>query len=215
MSLAQSTRRITPQEYLATEESAEHKSEYYGGEIFAMAGSSPAHSRICLNVGSEFRARLRGSGCEPFDAGLHVHMPATKLYTYPDASVVCGKLEYLEGSNVIVTNPSLVVEVLSPSTERYDRAAKFFHYQSVKTLRDYVLIAQDTVRVEHFFLQTNDEQSSQWLYTAYRGMDAVLRLASLSIEIPLREIYEEVEFASGPDEDARPDTLIHPGNPSI
>lgn len=212
MNIALTKQPITPAEYLAVEEVAEHRSEYYDGEVYAMAGSSPAHSRICLNVGSEFRARLRGSTCQPFDSGLHVHVPATQLYTYPDASIVCGPLQHLPGSRTIVMNPSLIVEVLSPSTERYDRAAKFFHYQSIKTLRDYVLIAQDAARVEHFFLQTNDEQSSQWLYTAYRGVDAVLRLPSLKIEIPLREIYEEVKFLPGSEESWTEETF-HPGNP--
>jgi Uma2 family endonuclease len=205
--------RLTPEEYQVIEQAARHKSEYYNGEMFAMAGTSPAHSRISLNVGGELRARLRGSQCKPYESGLHIHVPATQLYAYPDASVVCGPLQYLAGSKTIIVNPSLIVEVLSPSTERYDRAEKFFHYQSIKTFRDYVLISQDAPIVEHFSRRTDVEEPSQWLYTASLGLNAILRLPLLNIEIPLREIYEDVEFDTSSDEMAD-DGFPHPGPPT-
>ena len=214
MSIPVLKQRLTPADYLAFEEVAEQKSEYYAGEMYAMAGTSPIHALISTNVTREFSARLRESSCRTYDAGLHVHVPITGLYTYPDLSVVCGPLQYLNGSDRVIVNPSLIVEILSPSTERYDRTDKFFHYQSIGTLRDYVLVAQDAARVEHYSREASAEVFGPWTYVVYHGPEAVLRLVSLGIEIPLREIYENVEIKptnpQAPFED-----FSHPGPPSV
>lgn len=214
MSIAVPKQRLTPADYLAIEESAEQKSEYYEGEMYAMAGTSPVHALISTNVIREFSARLRGSPCRTYDAGLHVHVPATGLYTYPDLTVVCGPLQYLEGSSRVIVNPSLIVEILSPSTERYDRTAKFFHYQSIGTLRDYLLVAQDAARIEHYSRRADAEAPECWSYIVHHGLDAVLQLASLGIEIPLREVYENVEIT--PTDDEAPfEDFPHPGPPTV
>ena len=193
MSTVWSKPRLTPEEYLAIEDAAEFKSEFHEGEMFAMSGGSYDHSAIATNVTTYLQIRLQGRPCRPLNTEMRLHVPDTTFYAYPDASVVCGSPQYAANSRTTIVNPTLIVEVLSPSTERYDRTAKFWHYQQLTTLQDYVLVTQDAPQVERF-----SRQGDQWLYTAYKGLESSLPLPVLSIEIPLREIYEDVEFSSPP-----------------
>jgi Uma2 family endonuclease len=179
--------RYTPQQYLALERKAEYKSEYYNGFISAMAGASRQHNRIVLNLGGETSSQLKGRRCEAFVSDMRVLISRTGLYTYPDVVVVCGKPQFEDGELDILLNPTMIAEVLSPTTESYDRGKKFGHYRQLESLREYVLIAQDQVLVERFTRQGDD-----WVLTALSSLDDILRLASIGCEVPLREIYARV-----------------------
>lgn len=192
MSDAISKRRLNVEEYLAIEGAADYKSEFYDGEMFAMSGGNFTHSTIKVNLYEQFKARLRGGKCRLSDSDMRVLVPATGLHVYPDASVVCGPPQFTSLQETTLTNPHLIVEVLSPSTERYDRTTKFWHYQTISAFTDYVLVTQDAAQVEHFYRNADGE----WLYRAYKGLEAVLKLPAQAIEIPLRDIYENVAFAA-------------------
>lgn len=194
MGLPQRGPNLTPAEYLAKERAATYRSEYFGGEMFAMAGGSPRHSLIKVNVVGEFRARLRNSPCTAYDSDLRILVARTGLYTYPDASVICGPLEFEDPRRDTVLNPTLLVEVLSESTEAYDRGKKFSHYRQIPSLREYLLVSQEEPQIERFL--RNDEGT--WTLTEVAGLDSTLRLPALGIEIALREIYDKVDFSALP-----------------
>ena len=173
------------------EDAAEFKSEFYDGEMFAMSGGSYDHSVIATNTTTYLQIRLQGRPCRPLNTEMRLHVPESTFYAYPDASVVCGPPQYAAKSTTTIINPTVIVEVLSPSTERYDRTAKFWNYQKLATLQEYLLITQDAPQVERF-----SRQADQWFYTACKGLNASVSLPGLGIEIPLRELYEGVEFPS-------------------
>ena len=182
---------ITPEEYLALERQAEHKSEYYDGEIFAMTGASLKHNRITLNVGSELNLQLKGRKCQAFTNDMRVHIPATGLYTYPDVVVVCGEPQLEDEHFDTLLNPVLIVEILSKSTARYDRAGKFSDYRSIPSFAEYLLVSQDEHRVEHHARQPD----GRWLLTDFRSLEDVVQLDSIKCSLPLREIYDKVSFS--------------------
>jgi Uma2 family endonuclease len=187
-----SLKYITEEEYLAFENASEVKHEYLRGQIFAMSGGSPEHALITTNVGSELRRVTRDSGCSVFSSDLRVRLEKTGLYTYPDISVVCGKLNLTDHNPPAVKNPTLIVEVLSESTSKYDRGEKWIQYQTLDSLMDYVLVWQDFPRIEHYTRMPGDA----WKYTSIEGLEAVLVIESLSGEIPLSEVYRGVEFVA-------------------
>jgi Uma2 family endonuclease len=186
-SLAQS--RYTPEHYLALERQAQHRSEYINGCIFAMAGASRQHNLIAGNVFGELRAQLRGRPCEVYINDMRVKISITGLYTYPDVVALCGDPVFEDAHVDTLLNPGVIIEVLSDSTEAYDRGEKFAHYRRLKSLRHYVLIAQDKVRVEHYV-----RQGEQWVLSEASALDSTVPLASIGCEVVLREIYERVEF---------------------
>src|SRR5438067_4427740 len=141
-------RYYTPEEYLEFEEKAIEKHEYYDGRIYVMSGSSVNHGRICRNVLSALHVQLRGRPCEAFNSDIKTHVEASDLYTYPDVSALCGEPRFESERRGVLLNPSVIVEVLSPSTEGYNRGKKFSHYKRIPSLREYVLIAQDYAHVE-------------------------------------------------------------------
>ena len=143
-------RYITVEEYLAFEGASLEKHEYLDGRIYAMSGAMPNHNRVSANVLASLHAQFRGRGCEVFGSDMKVRVPATGLYTYPDVTALCGEARFDPGDQGVLLNPSVIVEVLSPSTEAYDRGTKFSHYRKIDSLREYVLIAQDRVRVERY-----------------------------------------------------------------
>lgn len=192
MGLPQRVPRLTPVEYLARERAATYRSEYFDGEMFAMAGGSPRHSLIKVNVTGELRARLKGSPCTAYDSDLRILVSRTGLYTYPDASVICGPLEFEDEHRDTVANPTLLVEVLSESTEAYDRGKKFGHYRQIPALREYLLVSQEEPKIERFLRN----QDGTWTLTEAAGLDATLPLPSLNVEISLREIYDKVDFSA-------------------
>ncbi len=183
---------ISAEEYLRLEAREGVRYEYFQGEIFAMVGGTANHSIIKLNTGTAFTVALRGTPCRPFDSDMRVKVEATGLYTYPDLSICCGPRQ-MEGDTTLV-NPTVLVEVLSPSTESYDRGTKFLHFEQIPSLQHYLLIAQDVVRIEHFLRQG----SSQWLRTAYKDQDAKIRLESLQMELSIADIYQDVEWEYPP-----------------
>ena len=195
--------RLTPEEYLAIEAAATFKSEFRDGEMHAMSGGNFEHTAITSNTQGQLYTRLRGGPCRQLNPDQRVHVPGAQLYVYPDITVLCAPPQFADAGCTTVVNPTLIVEVLSPSTERYDRTEKFWSYQGLPSFTDYLLISQDAPVVEHFFRRMVDGQSSQWLYEAYKGLDAVVKLPALNIEVPLLDIYEKIDFppAKSPSDD--------------
>ncbi len=190
MGLPQKKPFIAPDEYLRLERAAIDKSEYYGGEIFSMAGGSPEHSLLIASVTGELHNALKGHRCAPYDSNLRVFIPSTGLYTYPDASVVCRPLERVPGHDDMITNPTLIVEVLSDSTEAYDRGQKFAHYRTLPSFAEYVLVSQKQPLVEVFFRLAD----GTWQLTPVHGREASVRLQSLGVELRLAEVFDRMEF---------------------
>ena len=184
----------TPREYLALEEAAAYKSEYYKGEIFQMAGGTPNHNSIAANTASAFIVSLRGRSCRTFSSDQRVYIAQHDYYTYPDISIICGSLQYAPNRRDTVTNPVVVVEVLSKSTANYDRTTKFGFYRSLETLRTYILVEQDQVYVDLF--QKNDAQV--WTYENYNSTEANFTVESLGVGIALANIYENINFEAIP-----------------
>lgn len=183
----------TPEEYLEMERKALQKSEYYAGEIFLMAGASPNHNRIARNVLTELNGGLRGQECEAFGSDQRLFVKKNGLYTYPDALVVCGRIEFDSRDRDSITNPVLIVEVLSPSTANYDRGGKFELYRDIPSFQEYVLIHQDKIHIEHHLA----DGKGGWLLTETKDLDTELLFASIGISIPLSRIYERVDWLIG------------------
>ena len=182
--------RFTPEQYLLLERAATQRSELINGEIYAMAGASRAHSLIVTNLGRELSNRLRGRPCETHLIVLRLSVPDTRLYTYPDALVICDEPRFVDDQFDTVTNPIALFEVLSPSTEAYDRGAKFAHYRRLPSLKYYLLISQTEPLVERYERQ----ESNTWLLTELRGLDAMLELPAFPASIPLSDLYERIVF---------------------
>jgi len=188
------TAYYTPEEYLSLERSADFKSEYLDGLIYAMAGSSPQHSAITANVIAIAVAALRGKPCQVFSSDLKVATDPHGLYAYPDLSIVCGEPQFHDEHQDVLTNPTVLVEVLSPSTEAYDRGRKFIQYQRIASLTDYILVAQEEPRLEHYARQGGN----QWLLSSAAGLDGSLAIGSLGCTLRLAEIYDKVRFPQPP-----------------
>jgi Uma2 family endonuclease len=194
MPLPETSRRLTEAEYLEIERAALFKSEFYQGEMFAMSGGTLQHSLIATNLAGEFRQRLKGGSCVAYNTDLRVKVEAAGLYTYPDLSVICGPARFVEGTNDTVVNPTILVEVLSDSTEAYDRGTKFEQYRQIPTLQEYLLVSQKAPRIEQFKRQANGE----WLLKIAAGLDQSLELPSLGIVISLAEVFAQVDFIPAP-----------------
>ena len=182
---------VTVEEYFALEEVAEYRSEYTNGRMEMMAGASIAHNDICANVYGNLFIALRKKPCRYFASDLKVAIETKKTFYYPDAMVICGEVQRFQEKDHLVTNPILVVEVLSPSTEQKDRGEKFIAYQKLPSFKEYVLISQDQFSVEIFFKQ--DEKS--WLYRRFTEEDEMIPLQSIDSSIRLGDLYENVVFA--------------------
>ncbi|MEP7352755.1 MAG: Uma2 family endonuclease [Acidobacteriota bacterium] len=176
--------RLTEQDYLTLERSADYKSEFVGGEIFAMAGGSARHSRLAGRVFSKLDAQLEGATCAPFTSDLRIRTPLGDQF-YPDVSVVCGPIKNPDGSKDVYTNPVVIVEVLSPSTANYDRGLKFVLYREIPSLNDYLIFHSDSIHVEHYTRQLNDS----WLLTHHHGEEARISLPSIHCELVLGSVY--------------------------
>lgn len=194
MGVPEKVRKLTEAEYLATERAAESKSEFYDGEMFAMAGGTRRHSLIGANLGREFGGKLRGKPCVAYNADLRVKVQASGLFTYPDLSVGCGDERFLDSEEDTLLTPVLIAEVLSDSTESYDRGTKFDHYKKIPTLREYLLVRQQEPSVEQFIRQPGGD----WLLRQATGLKAKLVVPSLKITIVLSEIYAKVKFTPAP-----------------
>lgn len=192
MSAQPKLRCVSEQDYYAGEEVSSVKHEWFDGEVFAMAGGGYNHTTICGNVFAAAKNALRGRSCKARSGEQRVKVEATGLITYPDAVIFCPPARF-EGSNQhTLLTPKVLFEVLSESTERYDRRRKFEAYKRIESFTDYVLIDQNYIFVEHFRRTENG-----WLYSSYAHRDDVLRLESIEVELALNDIYEELELPEG------------------
>jgi Uma2 family endonuclease len=192
MTIPQPVKKYSPREYYELEQAADYKSDYYRGEIFAMAGGTIVHSAICTNITGELRGRLKGKRCRPYESNLRLKIKFTGLRCYPDASLFCDPFEYDEEdpNHETVTNPTVIFEVLSPSTEGYDRGFKSENYRRIPSLKAYALVSQEKPHVEIYQRQTN----GAWLFDEQSGLDANLCISSIDVDLPLAEIYASVAF---------------------
>lgn len=185
---------LAPEEYITLERKAipdaeTVRSEYVKGKIIAMSGASREHNLITSNLSGELRNLLKGSECETYANEMRVSTPSTSSYFYPDVVVVCEEPRFEDDVFDTLLNPIILVEVLSPSTEAYDRGEKFIHYRQLPSLQEYILVAQDKVCVERFSRQENN-----WILTDFQNLEELLPLISVRCELPLREIYDRVTF---------------------
>lgn len=191
MSAVPKPRKLTEQEYLALENAAAFKSEFYNGEMFAMAGALPPHNFIKDNCIFEMKLRLKGSPCRTASSDQRVRVHRTGLYTYPDIVIVCGEPELDPLDQSTIVNPRVLIEVLSESTEHYDRTIKFDHYKQIDSLREYLLVSQDEPRVERY--ARGDD--GRWTHDAYVGLEATFSLESVPAkDIPLADVYRGIAF---------------------
>lgn len=179
----------TPREYLAVEREAGFRHEYMDGEIFAMAGGNKRHNLISANVIRVIGNQILDRSFSVYGSDMRIKIPFTNAYTYPDVVGLCGPEEFEDDTEDNLLNPALIVEVLSKSTEAYDRGAKFESYQTIESLREYVLITQEPFRVEQFVRR----DANTWTYFEFRSADDVLKLHSIECELCLRDIYHKVE----------------------
>jgi Uma2 family endonuclease len=193
---------ISPQEYLERERISETKSEYYDGVIVAMAGASWVHNLISSRTGRFLGNQLENALCEAITNDMKVWVEACRKFFYPDVLVVCGEPQFHDAHQDYLTNPTCIVEVLSPSTELNHRGDKFICYQSLNTLTTYVLVSQDTPRIEYYTRQPDDF----WRYTRLEGLDAVVMLDALGCELRLADVYAGVPFPAPEDAEARSDS---------
>lgn len=187
-------RSISPPEYLALERESPTRNELVNGRIYAMAGASPIHNQIAANLTGLVWSHLRSSSCRPYGSDQRVGMPATGFYTYPDLSIACAPEEFdPEDPNTLV-NPTVLFEVLSPSTEAYDRGAKFAHYRRIPSLREYWLVSSDCMRIERFV-----DRGGDWVYQEFEGPHAQVPLGTVAgATLPLSEIYARVILTAQP-----------------
>ena len=185
-------RRISRAEYLALEEVSSERHQYLDGEVFAMTGGTFNHSAIAGNVHTALSIRLAGVSRRPMNGDMRIHTPSG-LDTYPDVSVFCGKPELTDEQRTLL-NPVVIVEVLSPSTRSYDRGDKFVHYRSIASLRDYLLADAEAVAVEHF---RRAPDGREWVLHEYRDLGDAVPLPAIAGELPLAEIYRDVEPGDG------------------
>lgn len=181
---------LAPEQYLEIERKAEYKSEYYRGEMFARAGASWNHNLLVAHLLRDIGEQLRGTPCEICPSDMRVLVSASGLYTYPDAVAYCGEPKLLDNQFDTLLNPTLLIEVLSPSTEAYDRGRKFEHYQTIDSLREYLMVASDRVHADLFTRQTD----GRWLLTSATRLEDSLELESVGCWLTLSSLYEKVNF---------------------
>lgn len=180
---------LTPEEYIAAERKATLKSEYLNGEIVAMSGASLAHNLITVNTVTQLYNQLTEGRCRVFTGDMRVGISTGVSYFYPDVTVVCDKPRFEDDVFDTLINPQIVIEVLSDSTESYDRGEKFARYRQLESLQEYILISQDQVQVEHYL-----RQGKQWILSEFSAIEDVLPLASIDAELSLGQIYRFVEL---------------------
>ncbi len=181
---------VNPEEYLRLERQAEYKSEYLNGEIFAMGGASEAHNLIAGNIFGELRQQLKDRPGRAYVSDMRVKVRATGLYTYPDVVVVCDEPEFEDAEVDTLLNPTTLIEVLSPSTERYDRIAKTSYYRTIDSLAEHLLVAQGEIRLEQYIRQPN----GQWVLFEHLNVDSTVKVASIECTLKLSDVYDRITF---------------------
>lgn len=182
---------ISPQEYLQLERGSLDKHEYIAGRMVKMAVASRDHNLIVGNVGFVLIGELRGRSGELYQNDMRVRIPATSVYTYPDVIVVKDEPIFDENEKDVLLNPTVIIEVLSPSTENYDRGEKFQSYRTIDSLQEYLMIAQDHYHIEHYVRQADD----QWLFSEATTLSQTIQLPSIDCELPLADVYDKVQIA--------------------
>lgn len=185
---AQAKRTWTVEDYLAFERSSELKHEYFGGEIFAMAGASAAHNIITANIVASLHRQVFERNCTVSPSDMRLKVVQHDLYTYPDVTVVCGNVHYEDDEQDILLNPTVIIEVLSPSTENYDRGKKSHYYRTIPSLQEYLLVSQDGQHVEHFIRYSEH----QWLFSEVTNEGEVVQITSIDCALALVDIYNKV-----------------------
>lgn len=189
--------RYTAEEYLILERSASYKSEFHDGQIHAMTGASREHNLITVNIAGELRSQLKKRPCEAYTNDMRVKAADAHSYHYPDIVVVCGTPQFEDTQMDTLLNPTVLIEVLSPSTEAYDRGGKFAHYRKIETLREYLLVAQDQASIERYV-----RQGDVWILTEAVGFEASVPLESIGCVLSLREVYDKVLDDAGNNQEA-------------
>lgn len=214
MGLAQPKTLMTADEYLAFERASDERHEYWDGEIFTMAGESPNHGTICTNLITELRQRTKKTDCRIFSKDMKIrsgsdidlHKSLKGFFSYPDIVVVCGAARMHDKAKDVMLNPKIIIEVLSPATEKFDRGDKFRRYrENLPTLTDYVLVSQERPAIDHF--RRGAENNGEWILTPFGGLESVWNLKNLEISIPLVDIYDGVEFPPEEDDEQAEDFL--------
>jgi Uma2 family endonuclease len=180
---------LTPEQYLEFERNSDERHEYFQGEIYAMSGASEAHNTITFNTAGSLHFQLRKRPCKGYSTDMRVKVRAVGLYTYPDVVVVCGEPKFEDGEFDTLLNPTVLIEVLSPSTENYDRGKKFQHYRTLESLQEYLLISQESARIEHYV-----REGDQWIFTDATQLEDVVTLPSIDCTLALADVYEKVSF---------------------
>lgn len=184
--------RYTPEEYLETEREADYRSEYFDGEIFAMSGATRKHNLIGGNVFADLHGQLRNRRCEVYMNDMRVKVRPTGLYTYPDVVVVCDLPRFDDKQNDTLLNPDVIIEVLSESTEAYDRGTKFGHYRTLDSFSEYLLVHQDRCHVEHYVRQPGNS----WLFSEYKNPGDIVEIKAVQCILKLEDIYEKTDICA-------------------
>jgi Uma2 family endonuclease len=183
-------KKYTPEEYLAMEREADYKSEYLDGEIFAMAGASEEHNLIAGNIFASLHSQVRKHGRRAYISDMRIDMSRKGLYAYPDVVVVCGTSEFSDKHKDNLTNPKVIIEVLSKSTEAKDRGFKFMRYRKLDSFVEYLLVSQDNPPIEHYVRQSNN----RWVMTEISSAEDIVKLSSIGCSLKIAEIYEGISF---------------------
>lgn len=181
---------ISPEQYLEMERASGKKHEYYKGEVFLMPGASPAHNDISYNINRLIAAPMHEKGCKLYGSDFRIHIPANSLFTYPDFSIVCGKAETSDVYTDNLTNPAVIIEILSKSTRNYDRGMKFAFYRSIKTLQEYILIDSISVGVEIYVRQADNS----WLLKEFKQLSDSFYISTIGLTVFLKDVYDDVSF---------------------
>jgi len=195
---AQPNAYISVEDYLFAERERSEKHEYYAGRIYAMSGASARHNRIAGSAYAALYAQLRHRDCNIYPSDMRVKVLETGLYTYPDITIVCGHEQFDDKKDDTLLNPTVIIEVLSPSTEKYDRGRKFLNYRTILSLREYILISQDGYHVERYMRQSNNT----WVFSEATGKEGVLELTTVQCTLALEAVYEKIQFLPTDDETA-------------
>ncbi len=187
--------KMTIAEYLEYERNSDIKHEYLQSEVYAMAGASPNHNRLTFRLGSRIDNHIEGKGCEGFSGDQLVYIEKADTYFYPDISVTCNKPEFTDDNPQALKNPQVIIEVLSPSTQEFDKDEKFTIYRKIQSFREYVLVWQDKARIVSYYL--NDD--GQWEFNDVTGLDSSITLKSIDCTLPLADIYQNVTFEESGD----------------
>ena len=179
------------QEYLEMEKDSFEKHEYYKGEIFAMAGAGPRHNVISVNIITALANALKGKSCQPYGSDMRIHIPENSLFTYPDISIICGEIITSKENEETVTQPTVIIEILSPATKNYDRGEKFMLYRAIPALKEYILIDSESIHAEHFAIN----KEGLWQLKEHNNPEEKISIETVNIQLMMQDVYERTKLA--------------------